>query len=234
MNHLIRSISNVSLRNTTNKLYIAPRVFGNNNRGFVTISNNKLFEDKNNTLNIRNNSTSNIFSQAIKTTQEIEQKKLLEEKEDKKEKTIKIDINNNENTVTITLKKLTYSQWKLQALFKAIRGLSYKEAIAQLSFCTKKPSKIIRGLIQQAAHIAETKKNMDPDRLIVNQIWLGHAFYVKSYLFQGRGHAGVVRKPRCHVTVQVKEVPFVEGEKKLGKFGKKHITYEKYNGTFQK
>eukprot|EP01132_Coremiostelium_polycephalum_P002655 gene2655-3295_t len=136
-------------------------------------------------------------------------------------------------TVTVRLTHLRYSQWKLVALLKAIRGLSYREAIAQLSFAPQGPFKIIRGLVKQARYKGEYDLDMNPERLIVNQIWVGRSACVKSFEPRARGHHGFREKPFCHVTVELKEVPLEEGEKRLGKFGKTHKTFAKYDGNYQ-
>ncbi|KAF2072987.1 hypothetical protein CYY_005699 [Polysphondylium violaceum] len=165
-------------------------------------------------------STSNIFSQSFSA----EQPAAAEQQQSGSTKP---------KTVILSLKNIQYSQWKLQALFKALRGLSYQEAIAQLTFCKKGPAKQIRGLVTQARYVAEYQRDMNPDRLVLNQIWLGRSFFTPSVMVAGRGHMTVLRKPFCHVTVELIEAPVVEGEKKLGKFGKTHKTHAKYNGTFQ-
>ncbi|EFA84354.1 ribosomal protein L22 [Heterostelium album PN500] len=132
-------------------------------------------------------------------------------------------------TATATLRNLPYSQWKLMPLFKAITGLSYREAIAQLTFANIGPANQIKGLVTSARYNAEYYKNLDPDRLIVSQIYTGRSHYQSRIEFKGRGRTGIRRKPFTHVTVELKEVEKVSGEKKLGKFGKTHKTIENYN-----
>eukprot|EP01133_Synstelium_polycarpum_P014965 gene14965-17694_t len=132
-----------------------------------------------------------------------------------------------------TLRNLPYSQWKMMPLFKALTGLSYREAIAQLTYANIGPANQLKGLMTSARYNAEYYKNLDPDRLVVSQIWTGRSYYQSRIEFKGRGRTGIRRKPFSHVTVELKEVAKVEGEKKLGKFGKTHKTIENYNNPLQ-
>ncbi|KAM9983003.1 hypothetical protein ACTFIZ_010810 [Dictyostelium cf. discoideum] len=234
MNNLIKGISNVTLRcvsqtttaaasSSSTSLFYIPSIttcltrkcYGNKS---TTILNSRI---NNNNFNIRQQSTTastNIFQQALKET-----------KQEQGEEQVKVE---NNKIVRVSLQKLGYSEWKLMALFKALGGLSIREAIAQLSFTEHSPSKKLRGLIKHAAHIAENIKGMDPERLIISQIWAGRSFYKRSIMWKGRGQGSTIRKPFCHVSVEVKESEFKNGEKKVGKFGKTNKTFSKYDGNF--
>ncbi|KAN0050017.1 hypothetical protein ACTA71_003117 [Dictyostelium dimigraforme] len=235
MNHLIKGISNVSLRcvsqntikstTTATSLFYIPSITCLTGKCYsnksTTILNSRI---NNNNNNIRQQSTStNIFQQALKET------KQEQEQEQEKEQ---VTVDDKNKIVRVSLKHVGYSEWKLMALFKAISGLSHREAIAQLSFTEQQPSKKVRGLIKHAAHVAEAVKGMDPERLYVSQIWLGRSKYKKSIMWKGRGQGSTIRKPFCHIFVEMKESQSKDGEKKVGKFGKTHKTFSKYDGNF--
>ncbi|KAM9953305.1 hypothetical protein ACTFIR_008370 [Dictyostelium discoideum] len=234
MNNLIKGISNVTLRcvsqttattTASTSLFYIPSItrcltkkcYGNKS---TTILNSRI--NNNNNINIRQQSTTaastNIFQQALKET-----------KQEQGEEKVKVQ---DDKIVRVSLQKLGYSEWKLMALFKALSGLSLREAIAQLSFTEHSPSKKLRGLIKHAAHVAENIKGMDPERLIISQIWAGRSFYKRSIMWKGRGQGSTIRKPFCHVSVEIKESEFKDGEKKVGKFGKTNKTFSKYDGNF--
>ncbi|GAM21838.1 hypothetical protein SAMD00019534_050130 [Acytostelium subglobosum LB1] len=147
----------------------------------------------------------------------------------KEQKAKEIEEKGKPKTAIATLRNLPYSQWKMMPLFKALTGLSYREAIAQLTFANIGPANQLKGLMTSARYNAEFYKNLDPDRLVVSQIWTGRSYYQPRIEFKGRGRTGIRRKPFTHVTIELKEVERVAGEKKLGKFGKTHKTIENYN-----
>lgn len=47
---------------------------------------------------------------------------------------------------------------------------------------------------------------MDPDKLIVDEIRIGRAKYLKRIEFKAKGKTGVIRKPYCHIFVFVREI----------------------------
>ncbi|KAK5582548.1 hypothetical protein RB653_004133 [Dictyostelium firmibasis] len=236
MNHLIKGISNVSLKcvsqntvKSSTSLFYIPSITCLTGKCYsnksTTILNSTVNKNNYNNNSRQQSTSTNIFSQALKETK-------VQEKEQKEETQQDVVFDDKNKTVRVSIKGAGYSQWKLMALFKALKGLNHREAIAQLSFTEKQPSKKVRGLIKHAAHVAESVKGMDPERLIVNQIWLGRSVYKNSIMWKGRGQASVIRRPFCHIFVEIKETTFKEGEKKVGKFGKTHKTFAKYDGSF--
>ncbi|KAN0032088.1 hypothetical protein ACTFIV_005963 [Dictyostelium citrinum] len=224
MNHLIKGISNVSLRcvsqNTvkSTSLFYIPSITYLKGKCYSNKSTTILNSKINHNSIIRQQSTTNIFQQALKDTKQEEQAQQ--------------DVKADNKIVRVTYKNLGYSEWKIMALFKALSGLSHREAIAQLSFTEKSPSKIIRGLIKQGVHVAENIKGMDPERLIISQIWAGRSYYKTSLMWKGRGQGSKIRKPFCHIHLEIKESDYKDGEKKVGKFGKTNKTFAKYDGNF--
>ncbi|KYR02482.1 ribosomal protein L22 [Tieghemostelium lacteum] len=232
--NLYKNIQSMSFGNSLNKNIILSQKNNNsidNRQNIYSNSNNSLGQLYYSTQTIPNtlkqsSTSSNIFAQSVEDLNKQTDSTIKSPK--KQNATTK----GGEKTVRVKLSNLGYSEYKLTALFRAITGLSYKEAIAQLTFCKLGPARKIKGLVTQARYVAEYQYDMNPDRLVVEQIWTGRSYYRKSVNYRARGSASVQRKPFCHITVQLREVPPVENEKKLGKFGKTHKTHAKYDGTF--
>jgi hypothetical protein len=47
---------------------------------------------------------------------------------------------------------------------------------------------------------------MDPDRLVIDEIMIGRAGYVRQMEFKGRGKTGIRKKPYCYCAVYVREI----------------------------
>jgi len=78
--------------------------------------------------------------------------------------------------------------------------------------------------LESARYNAENIYNLDPDRLVVENIWAGKGQYIKRLKIHARGRTGVMHHPHCHVTVVLQEVPIRDNERRLGRFGKTHKT----------
>eukprot|EP00013_Stygamoeba_regulata_P019503 CAMPEP_0177651644 /NCGR_PEP_ID=MMETSP0447-20121125/12672_1 /TAXON_ID=0 /ORGANISM="Stygamoeba regulata, Strain BSH-02190019" /LENGTH=317 /DNA_ID=CAMNT_0019154767 /DNA_START=63 /DNA_END=1016 /DNA_ORIENTATION=+ len=118
--------------------------------------------------------------------------------------------------------KVTSSPRKMRIVANYIRGLSYSEALLQLSFLHKKAATHIADALKSAAANA-TYQGADPDRLLITEIvaTVGGG-KVKKPRFHARGRTGLVSVPNTYLRVVVTEVPYQEGEKRLGRVGRVH------------
>lgn len=47
---------------------------------------------------------------------------------------------------------------------------------------------------------------MDPDRLLIDEIKIGRAGYLKRVEYKGRGKTGIRRRPYCYCAIYVREI----------------------------
>lgn len=178
-----------------------------------------------------------IFSQAFEQVEE----KLQGEKKEKEE--TKVEKKEVSKEIFHIGKNLRVSVKRLAPLLTQIRGLSYREAVVQLSFCSMRCAPWIKTAVEKCRQKAEWNQ-LNPDRLLLSTFeFCGRLITnIPSLLcltkkkatihackgnsrpkrpeFKGRGKLGWRRKQTSHVYVGLKEIPYVEGEKVLGKFGR--------------
>jgi len=117
-------------------------------------------------------------------------------------------------------KNLPISRKNLNPLLLQIRGLNYREALVQLTFCGKRIAPKVISVIERCRMKAD-KENLNPDRLVGSELYLTKGqFGPKKMEFKAKGRIGIRRRQYCHLFVGLKEVPAVEGEKQLGKFAR--------------
>jgi len=129
---------------------------------------------------------------------------------------------NDMKRATACIRHIKGSPYKLAKLCNQVRGLSYHEAVAQMQFSKKALGWHVKRVLDSARYNAENIYNLNPDRLLVDNIWAGKGLYIKRTNFHGRGRLGVLHHPHCHVSVVLREVPERESEARLGRFGKTH------------
>jgi len=61
-------------------------------------------------------------------------------------------------------------------------------------------------LYRQFADPCVVAAGMDPDRLVIDEILIGRAGYIKQIEFKGRGRTGLRKKPYCYCAVYVREI----------------------------
>lgn len=116
-------------------------------------------------------------------------------------------------------KNLPASMKRIDHLLRQIRRLSYKEAITQLKFSQKRVAPKVIETIEKARQKAELKFGLDPERLILDEIYATKGQYGNPQIYyHAKARIGIMRRKKVHLTVKLKEVPFKEGEKQLGKF----------------
>ncbi|KAL6077356.1 hypothetical protein QOT17_002234 [Balamuthia mandrillaris] len=110
---------------------------------------------------------------------------------------------------------------KLKPLLDQIRGLAYSEAVLQLQFSPLKIAKSVLSTVEAARLKAEKRFGLNPDRLVLDEIFLtkgplGH----KKLDIKGRMRRGIIQQQTSHLTVNLKEVPYQPGERKLGRWAR--------------
>lgn len=100
---------------------------------------------------------------------------------------------------------LRTSARKLNLVAASIRGKPAAAALVQLRFEKRHIAQEVRKVLQAAVANAENNHNLDVDRLIVSEAWVGRAFVMKRFHARGRGRSAGIEKPFSNLTIVVTE-----------------------------
>lgn len=116
------------------------------------------------------------------------------------------------NEAKAIAKNLRVSPRKLNLVAQSIRGLKVSAALYQLNFSPKRIAVDVKKALQSAIANAENNQQLDIDRLIVKEAYVGNSFAMRRFHARGRGRASPVEKPFAHLTVVVSEVNKAAGD----------------------
>ena len=102
---------------------------------------------------------------------------------------------------------------KFNEVCRLVRGLTVDDAVAQCAMSPKKYADVVRRVILSAAANATNNHDLDREKLLVTDALVGKGTYIKRVSVHGRGRAGVITKPRSHVTIAVAEASGEAGER---------------------
>lgn len=111
-----------------------------------------------------------------------------------------------DNEALVRVHSLRVSPRKLNLLAQWIRGMKVSDAIAQLTFSTKRSAKDVKKALQSAVANAENNHGLDVDRLYVKEATVGKELVMKRFSARGRGRANRIEKPFSNLRVVVQEV----------------------------
>ena len=94
---------------------------------------------------------------------------------------------------------------KLNLLAESIRGLKAGKAVAQLTFSKKRVAEEAKKVLLSAIANAENNHNMDVDRLVVKEAYVGKAMVMKRFHAGAKGRGNRILKPFSNMTVVVAE-----------------------------
>ena len=94
---------------------------------------------------------------------------------------------------------------KFNDVCRLVRGLTVDDAVAQCAMSPKKYADVVRRVILSAAANATNNHDLDREKLLVTDALVGKGTFIKRVSVHGRGRAGVITKPRSHVTIAVAE-----------------------------
>jgi large subunit ribosomal protein L22 len=97
------------------------------------------------------------------------------------------------------------SSRKLNLVAQTIRGLKAEKAVAELSFSKKRIAKVALELLQSAISNAENNHNMNIDKLVVSEAYVGKGIVMKRMNARGRGRSARILKPFSSMTIVVSE-----------------------------
>jgi large subunit ribosomal protein L22 len=97
------------------------------------------------------------------------------------------------------------SPQKLNLVAQSIRGLNAAAALAQLTFSKRRVAIDVKKVLQSAIANAENNHQLDVDRLVVAEAFVGKGLVMKRFSPRARGRAGKIIKPFSNLTVIVRE-----------------------------
>ena len=104
-----------------------------------------------------------------------------------------------------TLHHARISPRKVQIVCDLIRGKDTKTAEAILMQTPKAASELLLKLLKSACANAENNFNMDPDKLVVTQVFATPGPILKRMMPRAQGRAYRINKRTSHVTIAVAE-----------------------------
>ena len=108
-------------------------------------------------------------------------------------------------TAKAKARTIRVSPRKLNLLAESIRGLKADKAVAQLTFSKKRVAEEAKKVLLSAIANAENNHNMDVDRLVVREAYVGKAMVMKRFQAGAKGRANRIIKPFSNMTVVVAE-----------------------------
>ncbi|TAN56238.1 MAG: 50S ribosomal protein L22 [Magnetospirillum sp.] len=94
---------------------------------------------------------------------------------------------------------------KLNLVAESIRGLPVARAISQLTFSKRRIAGAVKKVVQSAVANAENNHQLDVDRLVVAEAFVGKGIVMKRFHARARGRSGRIEKPFSNLTVVVRE-----------------------------
>ncbi len=94
---------------------------------------------------------------------------------------------------------------KLNLVAGLIRGKDAATALSVLNFCRRRIAGDVLKVLQSAIANAENNHQLDIDRLVVSEAFVGKGLVMKRWRPRARGRAGRIRKPFSRLTVVVCE-----------------------------
>ena len=94
---------------------------------------------------------------------------------------------------------------KLNLVAETIRGKSAANAVAELTFSKRRAARDVKKVLQSAIANAENNHQLDVDRLVVAEAFVGKALVMKRWAARARGRVGSIEKFFSNITVIVRE-----------------------------
>ena len=101
--------------------------------------------------------------------------------------------------------KLRTGSRKLNLVAQMIRGLPADKALSQLKFSPRRVAREVRRVLESAIANAENNHNLDVDRLIVAEAYVGKSLVMKRFRPRARGRGAQIIKPFSRMTIVVRE-----------------------------
>jgi large subunit ribosomal protein L22 len=115
-----------------------------------------------------------------------------------------------DNEAKMVLRMLRVSPRKLDLVAATIRGKKAAYAVNELTFSKKRIAIDVKKALNSAIANAEDNHNLDVDRLVVAEAYVGKGLVMKRFQTRGRGKAAGIVKPFSRLTIVVRERPEAE------------------------
>ena len=103
-------------------------------------------------------------------------------------------------------RSIRVSPRKLNDVAAAIRGMKVDKALAELTFSRRRIAKDVKKTLESAIANAENNHDLDINRLMVAEAWVGKNLVMKRWMPNARGRAGRIEKFFSELTIVVREV----------------------------
>ena len=107
--------------------------------------------------------------------------------------------------VKASLKNVKVGEQKARIVANMVRGKMVNDAIRILTFDNKKPSMIIKKLVESAVANADQKQVIDVDNLYIKEIMVDKGPFMKRYQPRAQGRAFVIKKKSSHISLVLDE-----------------------------
>lgn len=111
----------------------------------------------------------------------------------------------SDNEAMAFQRNIRVSPYKLNLVAGLIRGKKVEDALADLEFSRRRIAGTVKKVVESAVANAENNHQLDVDRLVVAEAWVGRAFAMRRFRPRARGRMGRITKPFSNLTVVVRE-----------------------------
>ena len=111
-----------------------------------------------------------------------------------------------DNEAQAVNRQLKTSPQKLNLVAAMIRGKAVGEAEALLSFSKRRVAGEVKKTLQSAVANAENNHDLDVDRLVVAEAYVGKSLVLRRFRARARGRTGRILKQFSRITIVVREV----------------------------
>ena len=110
-----------------------------------------------------------------------------------------------DNEAMAMAKFLRTSPGKLDLVAAMIRGKAASRALVDLQFSNRRIALDVRKVLASAVANAENNHNLDVDRLVVAEAYVGKSVKMKRFSARARGRAAPIEKHFSRLTIVVRE-----------------------------
>jgi large subunit ribosomal protein L22 len=111
-----------------------------------------------------------------------------------------------DNEALATARFLKTSPQKLNLVAGLIRGKTAAQAEQILSFSKRRIAGDVKKCLLSAIANAENNHQLDIDRLVVSEAYVGKTLTIKRFRPRARGRAGKILKPFSRITIVLREL----------------------------
>ena len=119
-----------------------------------------------------------------------------------------------DNEAMAMAKFLRTSPGKLNLVAAMIRGKAAGRALVDLQFSNRRIAADVRKVLQSAVANAENNHNLDVDKLVVAEAYVGKSVKMKRFSARARGRAAPIEKHFSRLTIVVREGEALAAPKK--------------------